>query len=302
MIIKTLHTITLIIVFLQVIYAQPKSSLTISDSPGCLNIPERSENAMGGSAFVANVSGMSIIDREIAIVKEILSGNVPTFSRKLRSLKISQTADTGTYELIYFAVCDYMAIGSDQDYLYIPLTPSTAQYLADHLNCSLPTKKIVDHIYSNSDITLSPQPIPPSEKMTTIEVFGQHMDSIKQQISLSGIGRSVNSIVAGHKKDIIISNKIYSPERTNERVVIYGWHLDEKNPIQPVYNGHIAMYADYSHGVRLISRLAFINGDSIYLDDILKDPVLSELLSSEGVISKPYYPENNIFISGENKF
>ena len=287
---QALNTIILIIVFIQAIWAQPKSSFSTSDTLCYLNIPKRPENAIEGSDFVVQVTGLSIIDREIAVVREILSGNVPSFSRKLRSLKISETVDTESYELIYFAACDYMAIGSDQDYLYIPLTPSTAQDLADNLDCSLPTKKIVDNIYANSKITLSPQPIPPSDKMTTIQVFGQHTDSIKQQISLLELDRSANDIIAGHKKDIIISNKIYNPDRNNERVVIYGWHLSENNPIQPVYNGHIAMYADYSHGVRLISKLAFINGDSIHLDEILMDSNLSILLSSEGVITIPYYP------------
>jgi hypothetical protein len=138
--------------------------------------------------------------------------------------------------------------------------------------------------------------------MTTIQIFRQHTDSIKQQISQLGLDRSANSILAGHKKDIIISNKVYSPDRNYKRVVIYGWHLSENNPIQPVYNGHIAMYADYSHGVRLISKLAFINGDSIHIDDILKDSNLSMLLSSEGVISKPYYPESKNLTSIGSKF
>jgi len=300
--VKTLHTSILILVFIQAIFAQRISSFSTGDTTIYLNIPERSAYAIEGSDFVAQVTGLSIIDREIAVVREILSGNVPSFSRKLRSLKISQNVDATNYELIYFVACDYMAIGSDQDYLYIPLTPSTAQYLADKLNCSLPTRKVVDNIYTNSEITLSPQPIPPSDKMTTIQVFEQHTDSIKQQFSLLGFDRSANGIVAGHKKDIIISNKIYAPDLSNERVVIYGWHKSENNPIQPVYNGHTAMYADYSHGVRLISRLAFINGDSIHLDDILRDPDLSILLSGEGVISKPYYPESTIFTSGGNKF
>ena len=300
--VKTLHTIILILVFIQAICAQPKSSFSTGDTTINLNIPKRPKNAIEGSDFVGQVTGLSIIDRETAVVREILSGNVPSFLRKLRSLKISQTVDAKNYELIYFVSCDYMAIGSDQDYLYIPLTPSTAQYLADNLNCSLPTRKIVDNIYTNSEIILSPQPIPPSEKMTTIQVFGQHTDSIKQQFSILGFDRSANDIIAGHKKDIIISNKIYDPDSTNEWVVIYGWHLSENIPIQPVYNGHLAMYADYSHGVRLISKLAFINGDSIHLDDILRNPALSILLSNDGVISKPYYPESNIFTSGENKF
>ena len=273
------------------IYKRKKpAECSTSDTLCFLNIPERPENALEGSEFVAKVSGMSIPDRETAAAREILSGNVPSFSRKLRSLKINQIIDAKDHELILFTACDYMAVGSDQDYVYIPLLPSTAQLLADELMCTLPTKKIVDYIYTNAGIKLFPQPIPPSDKMITIPVFRQHTDSIKQQISALGLDRSADSIISGHKKDIIISNKVYSPDRSYDRVVIYGWHSGVNDPIQPVYNGHTAKYADYSHGVRLISRLAFLNGDSIQVDDILKDPELSVLLSDEGLIGKPSYP------------
>jgi len=299
---KALCTIILIVIFVQTACAQAKPSFCSGDTLRYLNIPERQDYAMDGSAFVRQVTGMSIEERETAVVREILSGNVPSFSRRLRPLKISRSIGVETYDLIYFAACDYLAIGSDQDYLYLPLTPSTAQYLADKLESSLPTKKIVDHLYANSEIVLSPQPIPPSEKMTTVQVFDQHTDSIKQQISLLDLDRSADDLIAGHKKDIIISNKIYDPDGNSGRVVIYGWHKSENDPIQPVYNGHISSYADYSHGVRLISRSAFLNGDSIPLEDILNDPVLSILLSDEGVIDKPFYPESKIFISGGSKF
>jgi hypothetical protein len=291
---KTLQIVLLIIFYMQMLCAQPESSLPALGTLGCLDIPERPENATEGSEFVVQVMDMSIADRERAAVKEILTGNVPSFSRKFSSLIIHQSIQAKNHELICFIACDYLAIGSDQDYLYIPLTPSTAQRLANQLNCILPSKKMVDYIFTNAAIKLSPQPIPPSEKMTTIQVFRQHTDSIKQQITSLGIDRSAYHILAGHKKDIIVSNKVYSPDRNFERVVIYGWHVSENNPIQPLYNGHIAMYADYSHGVRLISRLAFLNGDSIQVDALLKDPELSVLLSSEGVIAKPYYPVSSV--------
>ena len=296
---KIVKTISMILIITKVIFGQPgptdvvgddRLNLTTHDTIRYLNIPERLENAIEGSDFANQVTGLGIIDREKAVVREILSGNVPSSLRKLKPLKINETINAKNYELIFFTTYDYIAIGSDQDYLYIPLTPSTVQYLADNLNCSLPTKKIVDIIYAKAEIKLEPQPIPPSDIMTTVPVFRQHTDSIKQQIIQLGIDRSVDKILAGHKKDIIISNKIYSTDGTSDRVVIYGWHLGEDNPIQPVYYGHIALYADYSHGVRLISKIAFINGESIQVDDILKDPNLSILLSCEGVINKPYYP------------
>jgi len=302
--VKIIKTIIWVLTLAQLIIGQPSSKvgaidnrleLAVNDTVLYLSIPERQENATEGSDFVNQVAGMSLADRERAVAREILTGNVPSFSRKLRPLTINQIIDTKLYELTLFTVCDYMAIGSDQDYLYIPMTPSTAQYLADSLKCTLPTKKIVDIIYSKAEIKLRPQPIPPSDKMTTVPVFSQHTDSIKQQIFQIELDRSADNIIAGHKKDIIISNKIYSTDRNYDRVVIYGWHLSENNPIQPVYNGHTALYADYSHGVRLISNIAFIYEDSTQIDDILKDPNLSILLSNEGVINKPYYPDSDIF-------
>ena len=273
-----------------VVASNTELNLATKDTILYLNIPARSENAIKGSEFTGQITGLSLSDREKAISEEILSGNVPSFSRKLRALIINQTIGTSSYELIFFTVCDYMAIGSDEDYLYIPMTPSTAQYLADQMDCVFPTKKIVDIIYAGAGIKMDPQPIPPSDKMTSVPVFSQHTDLIRHQISQIGYDRSADSIIAGHKKDIIFSNKIYSRDRNYDRVVIYGWHLSNNNPIQPVYNGHIAMYADYSHGVRLISNIVYINGDIYQLTDILKDTNLSVLLSSEGIISKPYYP------------
>ncbi len=307
---KTIIIIGLILIFIRMVFSQSDASAvvgnktlkTINDTRKYLNIPQRSANALEGSEFVSRVTGLRITDREKALVKEILSGNVPSFSRKLRPLKIIQSINGKDYELIFYTVCDYMAIGSDTDYLYIPMTPSTAQYLADKLNCSLPTKKMVDIIYTKAEVKLRPQPIPPSDKMTTVPVFWQHTDSIKRQISQIGLDRSTDNIIGGHKKDIIISNKIYSADRDYDRVVIYGWHRSVNDPIQPVYNGHITKYADYSHGVRMISNIVFLNNDSMQIDQILEDPNLSILLSSEGVISKPYYPESDIFTAMGSRF
>ena len=40
--------------------------------------------------------------------------------------------------------------------------------------------------------------------------------------------------------------------------------------------------------------------DRTEIEDILKDPNLSSLLSNEGVISKPYYPVNDIEDNSNN--
>jgi len=270
------------------------SGLTTSSDLSYLNLPIRSDEALKGSEFVKQVSGLSLEERESAVLREILSGNVPSFSRKMRWVIFEDTVGEHDYEVALLVTCDYLAIGSDQDYLYIPMTPTTAQFLAEKLGCSFPTSKVVDVIYKNAAQKLDPQPIPPSDTMATVPVFNQHSDSIKQQIFQMSFDRSADDIVAGHKKDIIVSNKIYGKESSFYRVVIYGWHLDENNPIQPVHNGHASYYADYSHGVRFISKAVLVDGDTLQVDRILKDPILSTLLSNEGKISIPHYRLSDI--------
>ena len=39
---------------------------------------------------------------------------------------------------------DYLAVGSDDDFVRMPMRPQTAQQIADAFGCVLPTRKIVD--------------------------------------------------------------------------------------------------------------------------------------------------------------
>ncbi|HMA61240.1 MAG TPA: T9SS type A sorting domain-containing protein [bacterium] len=273
---------------------------SVQDSVVYLDLPERSPDAVEGTEFANQITGLSIRKREQAIVNQIMAGNVPLFSRKLTSIKLNRTLGSENYAVTFFSVNDYMAIGSEQDYIYIPMMPSTAQHLADELESSLPTKKLVDIIYSKAKVKLDPQPISWSEENVTVPVFMDHTNLINQQLDDKGLARPIDSLIAGHKKDIIISNRIYSSDRDYDRVVIYGWHRSENDPIQPVYNGHSNLYADYSHGVRLISNIIFINGQKDTLQNLLTDANLAELMSNEGRISKPYYPDSDWFTSVEN--
>ena len=98
--IKPLKTIILMLMLTQVMLGQreqvnfasdTQSNVTVNDTILYLNIPERPTNALEGSAFANQVWNSSIIDREIAVVNEILSGNVPSFSRKLKAITFIKT-------------------------------------------------------------------------------------------------------------------------------------------------------------------------------------------------------------------
>ena len=137
-----------------------------------LNLPERPREAPSGSEFVKQVTSLSLAEREKAILSQILSGNVPNFLRKLVPVRTMAYANGLTNTATFYVTPDYLAIGSDQDYFLAPISPNTAQQIADSLNCSLPTPKMVDVIYTSAELKLVPSPISPSPAMTTVGVSG----------------------------------------------------------------------------------------------------------------------------------
>lgn len=255
-----------------------------------LHLKTRKENAAGGKQFALSIidTALSLQDREKIIYKEIKSGNVPDFLRKLHQIKRVIKLDGQNYELKYYVLPDYFAIGSNDDFIYIPMTSILAQKVANLTRCSLPTKVMVNEIYANAEIRLIPQPIPPTKAMITVPIFINHTDSVINQLKPYQSLHNDGHLTSGNKKDIIISNKIYG--ESSARVVIYGWHKLDGKPIQPVYNKHINTWADYSHGVRLIQNKIYINEKKTSLKKTLRDVKLSGLLSDEGIIEKPFYP------------
>lgn len=255
-----------------------------------LRLKPRSNSALGGNAFAKMISDstLTLERREDLIYQEIKKGNVPPFLRKFTPIhqKLNDSL-----AITYFSLPDYFAIGSNDDFFYIPMTPILAQRVAYLLHCSLPTKKIVDTLYQRAEIKLVPQPIPPTRAMTTVPVFIAHSAVISRQLAPYSHGHTNGVLTAGHKKDLIISNKIYT-EKT-AKVVIYGWHQPNGKPIQPVYNKHTNLWADYSHGVRFISeKVMLINGSKESKSSVAKvlSGDLHYLLSDEGAIKNPVYP------------
>jgi hypothetical protein len=259
-----------------------------------LKLKSASFQSPSGTEFAKSIrdNSLNLADRELLILGEIRSGNIPAFYRQLVEITDTATIAGKMHTIRYFVLPDFLAIGSDTDYFYCPMTPILAQKVANLLNCNLPTRKISDMIYRNAVVKMVPEPIPPSKEMITIPVFEKHNAMVHQQRLLS-IGRfPLGSLVAGNKKDVVISNKIHT-DKGALRVVIYGWHNPDGKAIQPLYNGHTPDWADYSHGIRLVQNKVWINGKRYSMQKVLKSPELSILLSDEGAIASPKYPKQN---------
>ncbi|MDP1676326.1 MAG: hypothetical protein Q8L88_05615 [Bacteroidota bacterium] len=255
-----------------------------------LQIIKTPSSGKNGTELAKDFLSLGRIERENLLYAIILEGQIPNFLHTLVSIQTTATINEKEYTLEYFVIPDYLSIGNDGDYFLCPMTPLLAQRIANTLDCILPTKKMVDQIYTTAVVKLSPQPIPPDSLMTTVSRFIQHNDSV-QLLRKTLVDRfPLGSLVAGTKKDIIIHQKIYSELKPNrpKPVVIYGWHKLNGEAIQPPNNWHQETYVDYSHGVRLVQKMGKINGADISLVDILQDETYHVLIS-DTVLVKPYY-------------
>ncbi len=259
-----------------------------------LKLRSRPETALTGSDFARSIADSSLTqsDRERRIFREIRSGNVPAFYRALVTVTDSARIAGKLFRIEYQVLPDYLAIGSDADYFYCPMTPVLAQKVARLMHCVLPTRKMSDQIYRSALVKMTPEPIPPSPAMVTVPVFLKHTDLVRQQRAATLADYPLGALVAGNKKDIVLSNKIYRDGKL--RVVIYGWHQPGGKPIQPLYNGHTADWADYSHGVRLIADSVRVNGKKMGIRRLLRSPDLSVLLSDEGPLEFVGYPAKQL--------
>ena len=96
-------------------------------------------------------------------------------------------------------------------------------------------------------------------------------------------GSEAGSLTAGDKKDVVLTERLW---QNPDRVAIYGWHQSNGKPIQPLSTVHGWHYADYSHGIRLISGQVLVNHRVQSLYSVLEDAHLAAVLSSEGALHR----------------
>jgi hypothetical protein len=243
-------------------------------------IPRRPRDAAGGSAVMARLGNGSGSGRDDAIVAEAVRGNVPDHLRALQPVRFSGNVGGRQTEIVLCVTPDYVAVGSDGDHVRVPLGLPAALRLADAFDMMLPTTRMVDAIYAQADLRLSPRPMTPGPQMSSTDYFLRHDATLDAQFAQAG-GRH-GLLVAGHKKDLVIANRLSS---NRGRVAIYGWHRGNGDPIQPLSTVHGEYYADYSHGIRLVSRTAYVNGRPVDLRTLLTDGTYAGLLNSDGPLS-----------------
>jgi hypothetical protein len=169
----------------------------------------RPANAGGGHAFMAGLATATVPAREAAMVAEILRGNVPPSLTRLVAVPVAAGAHTGTI----FVAPDYLGVGSDTDFVRIPLNARSAQNIADRFGCVLPTTKVVDAIWRAASHKLAPLPWGPpfDASMLSTARFIAHSDRIAAQRA----SVPLDALVAGDKKDVVLTKAIATPPATS---------------------------------------------------------------------------------------
>ncbi len=230
--------------------------------------------AVSGSSFYDTVKSMNGLQREVYALPHLLNGNMPDFMFRFVAVHTS-IIDSATGKNItatYFVSPDYVSIGTNNNWARLPLTPMAAQALADSLHCFLPTRKMVNDIYQQATVKLQPMPMF-AYRDSSVTMYQQHL-------IIEGQRQGKKGLIAGIKKDVVISDKLTRNDK-KDRVAIYGWHQLNGQPIQPLYTGHVNWYVDYSHGTRLVHRTIMVEGKKMDYIDVMKDAVLRRLLSDE---------------------
>jgi hypothetical protein len=266
--------------------------------------PTRPPTALKGSEFgkrwLSNTAPADWGGREDAIARELTSGNVAPYLWQWKEIVARESSPRA----VYLVMPDVLAIGSDTDFLRIPMDAITAQRVADHYACLLPTAKMVNQIFEQASAQLvsitkqynwretsrtDPEP-DRSIKGSAMAGYIIHHDLIEAQLK----GRSRDQLVAGHKKEVIIAPGM---EANPDKLYFCGFHHPTKrgpgNPNGFFQRGsgpsiHPSSFADYAQGVRLVNPYMTIDGETKLVADVLKDRSRCLLISS-GVIAKPGY-------------
>lgn len=271
--------VSAVVVWSQCVAAGGRVASSAEVSALTRRIPPRSPRARTGSRVADALAGLDAEERERAILREILDGNLPSFLRQLATVELRYRVAGRSVEATVFVMPDYLAVGSDDDFLRIPMNLATATAIAGEFGFVLPTRRMVDAIYEQSGHHFVPAPLPAGPRMTSIAYYRAHNALIEKQARAGAV--APGTLVSGHKKDVVLTNLL---ARTPGRIAIYGWHRPTGAPIQPLSTVHGACYADYSHGIRLVADKAWEGGALRPVRDILRDATRASALSDEGVI------------------
>ncbi len=232
-----------------------------------------------GSQFVKTHWDTRFDKREKPIEDALLAGHFPPFLKNWQAVQLEGGGHKGTI----WVTPDFLSIGSDADFVRMPMAAMTAQRVADAWNCILPTMKMVDAIYAQAKVKIVASNLKPGAKMSSTEWLKNHNDKCEKGRK----GAALGQLMAGHKKNVVLAQDLLSAKNWHgrpapkKRVAIYGWWLWNKI-IQGSTSPHALVFVDYAQGIRLVKNTMTVDGQQKKVADVMRDPQLCAVVSKTG--------------------
>ena len=244
-----------------------------------------------GWDFMLKADKMGFWRLEDAIVEAVLAGNMPEQLKSFRKI-VFKTPVVDSVEVLrkphkveIWVLPDYISIGTDSNFVRMPMGPLAAQRIADSLDCILPTTFLVDRIAEVAQGHLDIFPFRPLGSRNSQPIVYQDSNNAINAL-YDAKGYKFGQFISGLKKDVVLTYKILTLPGNENRVAIYGWHRPSGRCQQPLHIKHGNFYADYSHGIRMVYRKVLVDGKEYDAREILESPQLYRLLSNEPMYLK----------------
>lgn len=233
----------------------------------------RYSRGVTGTAFADSLRGMSLAERERAIVEAVAAGATPEAFDNYVAVEVSGGGHRG----VFWAAPWHLAVGTDADAFHAPLTATSAQRAADALGQALPTRKMAEAIHRSPAFRRLPfRAFPPEAGHRSLETYAASSEAIERDRGGSP------GPVQGYAKDYVVT-----PQRRGResRIAIYGgWDANGRLIQQVEGLPHDLGHVDYSQKPRLVASVVWVDGVEMPLADALASPEYAAVFSDEGPI------------------
>jgi hypothetical protein len=283
---------------------------TTAKIPGEYRIPERPAGAKGGQELLREWGlnrNMNAFQDQLAdnIIREIERGNVPDSCRNMHT--ITMQGEDGT-KISFRTSAGYLAVGSNQDHVRVPLSGYMAKRIADHFGWTLPTAgmaaatdraadlqlRIGGETHNDYDLAhMADLEYARKHNQRAQKSLQRHLNQINKRAAEQGqppltANDLSRLLIRGEKKNIFIG------QRSDQGGIGIGGLLDTNgNPIQPYQyphsketgpNGETGYHGDYSQSIAIQApKVTIVTPDgkshSVHLYKALRDPKYAKILN-----------------------
>jgi hypothetical protein len=240
------------------------------------------EKIMSGTEFIASLPDAAGDQRNSMILNAANQGLLVVEWAPITSTVGEHTAT--------FNVCKDAAfiLQDDGSRFRVPACAKLEQQVADILQVSLLTSKIMDLRYDQADFKVNAAILPASPQMINTSA------STTWNAKLEAKRNGNTGLFADTGKPFVLDNRI----AVSMGAVLYGFfdtnapYLSKMNQKlwQTLSDRHMATYSDYSSTMMFMQTSCTVDGQSMQVTDVMGDTELSSLLNYDGVLKYTRQP------------